>query len=107
MFRDPAWDIALDLYVAGEERRCVSASSASIASRTPMSTGLRCIDRMVEAGVLRRSGDPVDARRSLVYLTAQARVSMEEYLDDVTVERVSSSRRETSEGAGSKAFSKR
>lgn len=81
IFRDPAWDIALDLFVAAEEGRAVSASSASIASRTPMSTGLRCIDRMVENGVLQRRVDPIDARRSLVSLTDDAAVLMTAYLD--------------------------
>lgn len=84
VFRDPAWDIALDLFVAGEEGRSVSASSASIASKTPMSTGLRCIDRMVDAGVLVRSGDPGDARRSLISLTPEGRACMARYLDEVT-----------------------
>lgn len=83
VFRDPAWDIALDLYVAGAEGRCVSASSASIASRTPMSTGLRCLDRMVEAGVVARTDDPGDARRSLVGLTRDARERMTAYLDGI------------------------
>lgn len=83
VFRDPAWDMALDLYVACAEGRCVSASSASIASRTPMSTGLRCLDRMVEAGVVARTDDPADARRSLVALTRAARDCMTSYLDGV------------------------
>ena len=82
-FRDPAWDIALDLYVAGSEGRTVSASSASIASGTPMTTGLRCLERMVRTGVVSRSGDPTDARRRLVALTGDARRRMDRYLDGV------------------------
>lgn len=82
-FRDPAWDMALDLYVAGVEGRSVSASSASIASATPMTTGLRCIEAMIRTGIAFRTGDPADARRSLVALTADARARMDRYLDGV------------------------
>ena len=80
LFRDPAWDIVLDLYVAESEGRSVSVSSAAIASGTPMSTGLRCIDAMVEDGLVRREPDPSGARRSFAVLTGEARGALELYL---------------------------
>ena len=90
VFRDPAWDIALDLFIEDEEGRSVSASSAAIASQTPMTTGLRCIERMTDAEVVTRVDDPQDARRTLVSLTDEARRMMVSYLDRLCERRSSS-----------------
>jgi hypothetical protein len=66
----------LDLFVAGEEGRSISACSAAIASCAPQSTGLRCLDDMVARGLVRRVIDPRDGRRSVVEITAEARGTM-------------------------------
>jgi len=69
IFRDPAWDMMLDLFAARIEGRQISVSSAAIAAQTPQTTALRCIDQMVERGLLVRVPDRVDRRRSLLELT--------------------------------------
>ena len=76
VFRDLAWDMLLDLFVAGEECRTISACSAAIASCAPQSTGLRCLDDLVERGLVRRVVDPADGRRSVVEMTEEARSMM-------------------------------
>ena len=67
-FADPAWDLLLDLYVAELEGEPVAVSSACIATGVPTTTALRCINRLVRAGLLIRTVDPEDARRSIVTL---------------------------------------
>jgi len=80
VFRDHAWDMLLDLFVAGEECRAISACSAAIASCAPQSTGLRCLDDLVERGLVRKVPDPRDGRRSVVEMTDEARGKMIEAL---------------------------
>ena len=68
MFRDPAWDIALELFASGLERRAVTVTDACVASRVPQTTALGCIERMVSAGMVVRSRDPHDGRRGILSL---------------------------------------
>lgn len=88
LFRDPAWDVLLHLFVVGEEGGVVCAGGAASASATPTTTGLRCVEAMVEAGLLHRRTDPDDARRSILTLTTAARRAMLDYLDVVRTERI-------------------
>ena len=67
-FADPAWDLLLDLFVSELEGEQVAVSSACIATGVPTTTALRCINRLVKAGLLIRTIDPDDARRSIVTL---------------------------------------
>ena len=46
IFRDPAWDMLLDLYVNRAEGRDTSVSSLCIAGGVPATTGLRYIAAM-------------------------------------------------------------
>ncbi len=69
LFSDPVWDMLLDLMAAYVERRNVSVSALCHASCAPMSTALRWIDRMIEAGLVERIPDSSDHRRIFVSLT--------------------------------------
>jgi DNA-binding MarR family transcriptional regulator len=77
LFRDPAWDMLLELFVAQENGRKVTVSSLCYASGVPPTTALRQIARMEEHGLVDRYGDHSDLRRSYVRLTdcATARMS--------------------------------
>ena len=66
IFRDPAWDMLLDLYVNRAEARETSVSSLCIAAGVPATTGLRYIATMEELGFLARRKDIHDARRVLI-----------------------------------------
>lgn len=69
LFRDPAWDMLLELVAARIERRAVTVSTLCVASGVPQTTALRHLDRMEDAEVVIRSGDFSDQRRVLVALT--------------------------------------
>lgn len=66
----PAWDILLDLFINHQRGRKVATGDACIAASCPHTTALRWIDVLVFDGLVTKSPDPTDARRSFVYLTA-------------------------------------
>jgi len=69
LFRDPAWDMLLDLFAAHERREKVSVSALCYSSGVPSSTALRAVQRLEEQGMIEREGDPKDLRRSWVRAT--------------------------------------
>ncbi|GGC29096.1 hypothetical protein GCM10011371_15800 [Novosphingobium marinum] len=83
LFADPAWDILLDLTRARLDGQQVSVSSVCIAASVPMSTALRWVRQMTEAGLLRRWTDPKDRRRDLIALTDATAAHMRDYLGAV------------------------
>lgn len=80
LFGEPAWDIMLDLYVAGAEDKRVAVTSACIGSAVPATTALRWIKILEERGLIEREVDEVDARRIFVRLSATGFALMDEYL---------------------------
>lgn len=80
LFADPAWDILLDLTRAKLDGQQVSVSSVCIAASVPMSTALRWVRQMTDAGLLRRWTDPKDRRRDLIALTDATSGHMRDYL---------------------------
>lgn len=83
LFADPAWDILLDLSRAKLDGQLVSVSSVCIAASVPMSTALRWVRQMTDAGLLRRWTDPKDRRRDLIALTEPTAAHMRDYLSMV------------------------
>jgi len=80
IFADPEWDILLDLYAQDGFGRPVSMSSLCIAAAVPTTTAVRCINAMIDQGVLAKSRDVHDARRVLVGLTEDTRAKMRSWL---------------------------
>lgn len=72
LFRDPAWDMLLELYVAHDQGRDLSVSSVCYASGVAPTTALRHLQRLEEHGLIEREGDRGDNRRLFVRLTARA-----------------------------------
>ena len=72
LFSEPAWDILLHLFVAAAEGRAVSVSSACDGAAAPPTTALRKLRQLEEARLIVRVGDPADARRSYVRISALA-----------------------------------
>jgi len=79
LFGEPAWDILLDLFVAGEKNKRVAVTSACIGSGVPSTTALRWLNVLELRGLVEREDDNQDARRSFVRLTPKARDMMVEY----------------------------
>jgi len=83
LFSEPAWDILLELYVAGHEGRRISVSGACEAAAVPQTTGLRWLNQLEAQNMVTKRTDPRDARRAHVRLTPQAIRKMDELLNDV------------------------
>jgi DNA-binding MarR family transcriptional regulator len=83
LFADAVWDILLDLAASRLEERPVSVSSLCIAASVPTTTALRTIKQLVDRGLLHRRGDPSDARRTYIGLSAQAARAMDGCLEAV------------------------
>lgn len=77
LFRDPAWDMLLELYVAHEQGQDLSVSSLCYASGVPATTALRHIQRLEEHGLIEREGDRHDNRRLFVRPTEKAILGLE------------------------------
>jgi hypothetical protein len=80
LFSEPAWDILLDLFVAAIDGIRVSITSACIASSCAPTTALRWISVLESQGLVVRSGDPRDQRRSWLTLTEKGHQRMCSYL---------------------------
>jgi len=76
----PAWDILLDLAAAGLKGEPVPTSSACASTQVPLSTALRHVNQLVEAGLVKREADPGDRRRTLLELEPHALELMTRYL---------------------------
>ena len=72
LFRDPAWDMLLDLFASKQRMERVSVSSLCYASGVPATTALRHIERLEAHGMIEREGDSEDARRCWVEATPKA-----------------------------------
>lgn len=81
LFGEPAWDLLLDLFVAGEEGKGVSITSACIASGAPSTTALRWIGVLEERGLIVKVPDPEDGRRIYVSLTGTSHNAMLRWLE--------------------------
>ncbi len=84
-FSEPAWDLMLDLFIAGREGRRVSVSSAAIAADVPSTTALRWIGMLEGEGIIVREADIVDRRRSWLRLGEAASLQMERYITDCVI----------------------
>ena len=77
----PAWDMLLDLMLAERHGKELSASDLATGASVPLSSGLRMIASLEDAGLARRFIDQKDRRRSLVRLTDKGRERMISYFE--------------------------
>lgn len=71
-FADVAWDVMVDLFVAGNERRKLSIADLVVRNKVPLSTLLRYLAVMEEDGLIYRIPDHHDKRRVFIKLTPAA-----------------------------------
>lgn len=72
LFRDPAWDMLLLLYVYRAANVPLQVSAIAGLANIPGTTSLRYLDLMVEHQLITRDPDPKDARRVWLNLTPKA-----------------------------------
>ena len=79
----PVWDMMLDLMLARSHGRALSASDLATGAGVPLSSGLRMIAALEDAGLARRSIDERDRRRSIVHLTDTGHEKMASYFEKI------------------------
>ena len=77
----PTWDMMLDLMLANANGRTLSASDLATGAGVPLSSGLRMIAALEAQGLVKRSIDERDRRRSLVRLTEAGTEKMASYFE--------------------------
>jgi DNA-binding MarR family transcriptional regulator len=83
LFADPAWDMLLDLYLSDILSKRTSVSSLCGASNVPMTTALRWISALDREGLIGRSQDRNDGRRSFIALSEAGLARMDDYFDSL------------------------
>lgn len=81
----PTWDMMLDLMLAGTHGRVLSASDLATGAGVPLSSGLRMISALERLGLVHRSIDERDRRRTIVRLTDGGIERMASYFERVGV----------------------
>ncbi|MCZ8171610.1 MAG: response regulator [Brevundimonas sp.] len=76
----PAWGMLIDLTAAGLKGEALPTSSVCATSGVSFSTALRHVAQLVDAGLVRRAGDPSDKRRTLLQIEPEALDLMVRYL---------------------------
>ena len=72
LFRDPGWDMLLELFTAHQRSRPLSVSSLCYSSGVPVTTALRQLKRLEAHGLVTKEGDQSDGRRCFVTPTSKA-----------------------------------
>ena len=83
LFSDPAWDILLELFSAQHEGRMVSVSSVGLTANIPQTTALRWINALEREGLIRRTDDPRDGRRTFLSLSHHGLQAMYRYFEAI------------------------
>lgn len=79
----PVWDMMLDLMLAGTHGRVLSASDLATGAGVPLSSGLRMISGLERLGLVHRSIDERDRRRTIVRLTDIGTERMATYFEKI------------------------
>jgi DNA-binding MarR family transcriptional regulator len=79
----PTWDMMLDLMLAATHDRVLSASDLATGAGVPLSSGLRMISALEQQGLVHRSTDERDRRRTIVRLTDTGTERMATYFEKV------------------------
>lgn len=79
LFNEPAWDILIDIFVHECEGKKVPISALCHASYAPVTTALRRVNDLCEAGHAVRIDDPDDGRRHFVALVPRTSQLLNDY----------------------------
>ena len=79
----PVWDMMLDLMLADAHGRVLSASDLATGAGVPLSSGLRMIAPLEQPGLVHRSIDERDRRRTIVRLSENGTERMASYFEKI------------------------
>ncbi len=82
-FDGPAWDILLELHIAGIEGRLVSLDKLCRDATVPPSTGGRWVKALQNEGLVARGSDEFPIGLDFVRLTVKGHAMMNQYLESV------------------------
>jgi DNA repair protein RadC len=82
LFGEPAWEMLIDLFIHQAEGKPLSTSDLCVTSTLPMSSALRLVQKLCDAGLVDRSPDLMDARRSFVRLRPDTAHRLQAYFAD-------------------------
>jgi DNA repair protein RadC len=68
LFGDPAWEMLVDLFIHACEGKDLSITALCVPVKLPLSSALRLVQKLADAGIVQRIRDPVDGRRTIVRL---------------------------------------
>lgn len=80
-FGDPVWDIILTVSYDSKISRTSNVKSITVDSDLSNTTALRYLDILARRGVVNKSNDPSDGRRSLISLTDESLDLVDALLD--------------------------
>ncbi|ANB03177.1 response regulator [Ectothiorhodospira sp. BSL-9] len=80
------WNILIDLMIARLAGRPDYVSSLAVGSGIPLTTALRHVEELVNRGLVRKERDPSDRRRVFLWLTDDAALRMEQFLEECAQE---------------------
>ncbi|MGR4889407.1 JAB domain-containing protein [Sphingopyxis sp. LARHCG72] len=82
LFGEPAWEMLIDLFIHEGEGKPLSTSDLCVTSTIPMSSALRLVQKLCDAGLVDRTPDLMDARRSFVRLRPDTAHRLRAYFSD-------------------------
>lgn len=82
LFGDPAWEMLVDLFIHQAENKNLSISSLCVTANMPMSSALRLVQKLCDAGILSRIADPIDGRRSIINLEPETAQRLRAYFSE-------------------------
>ena len=83
LFAEPAWDILLLLYWAGETQQRMSVTAVCASAGVPGTTALRWIQNLIETDMIEKAPHPADTRVSWLSLSNRAKVALDAYFQMV------------------------
>lgn len=83
-FGEPAWNILLDLFIHEAKSQPLSMSALCITAGIPTSSAMKLIQRMCDDGILKRSPDISDGRRSLITISPDIAHRLRAYFAEET-----------------------
>ncbi|HEY0114575.1 MAG TPA: MarR family transcriptional regulator [Allosphingosinicella sp.] len=80
MFRAPAWEMLLAIYIAGENGQAMGVGDACAACGVSRSQGARLITHLENEGLIVRQASPDQPQRRRIHITEEGRLRVTSYL---------------------------